>query len=239
MAESEKEVVITYETLFELLRLEKSRPDLQKINPTFYADALVYLNEKLSILQEDKSQTSLFASAEKEKTRRELENIGRILKELYDRREKKIMDISMIKSRTDSSIIDTSNMLESEKELFETITNDLALYRSAGLLKLLNGQEPKSVLQQATQEVNKEEKKTEEAETAPTEPKNPNIYKEEIASPVQQAQNNRHNIKFVAAVDEIVGPDLQIYGPFESGTTAELPKELAQALVNNKQAERM
>ena len=251
MADSEKDVVITYETLFEMLRLEKSRPELQKLSTTFFGDSLSYINKKLAILNDDAPQTSLFASAEKDKTRRELENIGRILKELYDRREKKILDMAMIKSRTNSQIIDTASMIQSEKELFETITQDLALYRSSNLLKLLGGQEPKSILQQASESGASEsvseilEKPSEASsvavqtpvETTTTEPQNPNIYKQETSPTKQQSTHMVQTIRFLAAVDEIVGPDLQIYGPFEPQATADLPKELAQALINNNQAQ--
>ncbi|MBU0461103.1 MAG: hypothetical protein KJ574_00810 [Nanoarchaeota archaeon] len=245
MDSSEKEVVITYETLFELLRLEKSRPELQKLSSTFFVDVLSYLKDKCMILQDD-VQTSLFPSAEKEKTRRELENIGRILKEIYDRREKKLLDMAMIKSRTDVQIVDTSNMLEVEKELFETITDDLRLYRSANLVKLLNGEEPRSAFQQATQRTVSEGAEQEKTgatggiEAATSSVTNPNIYKQEASQPEQQASDMTDLIqvvRFVSNVDEIVGPDLQIYGPFEPGATAELPKELARALVNNKQAQ--
>ena len=48
---------------------------------------------------------------------------------------------------------------------------------------------------------------------------------------------SRLKIRFMETIEEIIGPDLQIYGPFETGAVAELPKELATALINKKQAE--
>jgi len=44
-----KEVNITYETLFELMRREKMREDLQEISPSFFDDVLEYLIEKQKI----------------------------------------------------------------------------------------------------------------------------------------------------------------------------------------------
>ncbi|MFQ5474447.1 MAG: hypothetical protein ACE5DM_01295 [Candidatus Nanoarchaeia archaeon] len=225
---AEKEVVITYETLFEFLRLEKNRAQLQKLDQSFFSDVLKYIDEKLAILQDDAPQTSLFASAEKEKTRRELENIGRILRELYDRREKKIIETALIKARTNEKLVDTATMLPLEKELYDTLTNDLKLYRSAGILKLLNGEEPKSASQQSNETAGPSQEPSPVAEEA-------NIYKEEAAP---SKPDGTMSVRFISAVDEIVGPDLQIYGPFEPQAMADLPQELANALINNQQAER-
>src|SRR3989344_4083177 len=43
---AEKSVVITYETLFELLNRERERPELQKLEQSFFADVVDYLREK-------------------------------------------------------------------------------------------------------------------------------------------------------------------------------------------------
>ena len=39
-------------------------------------------------------------------------NAKRIIKDIYERREKKILNIALIKSRTKSDVIDTSSLLE-------------------------------------------------------------------------------------------------------------------------------
>src|SRR3990167_7171650 len=108
-----QEVVITYETLFELLKREKERTDLQKLEPTFLSDTINYIKDKKKIL-EAKSD-SVFAADEGRKTERQLENIYKILKELYERREKKIISMALDRSRTKSSLIDTSALLKEEK----------------------------------------------------------------------------------------------------------------------------
>ena len=41
-----KSYVITYDTLFDLLKREKERPDLQKLETTFFNDLVFYLKQK-------------------------------------------------------------------------------------------------------------------------------------------------------------------------------------------------
>src|SRR3990167_5734069 len=135
-----QEVVITYETLFELLKREKERTDLQKLEPTFFSDTINYIKDKKKIL-EAKSD-SVFAADEGRKTERQLENIYKIIKELYERREKKIISMALDKSRTRINIIDTSSMLKEEKVIFESISSLLDTYRDAILYSVFNEKMP-------------------------------------------------------------------------------------------------
>jgi hypothetical protein len=50
---------------------------------------------------------------------------------------------------------------------------------------------------------------------------------------------NTKKVRFLAPIGEIVGPDLQIYGPYNQGAVIALPSELARVLVEKKQAEDM
>src|SRR3989338_5020623 len=122
-----QEVVITYETLFELLQREKERMDLQKLDPSFFNDVIGYIKDKKKILEAKDS--SVFAIDEKRKTERQLENIYKILKELYERREKKIISLALDRSRTKSNLIDTSSLLKEEKVIFDALSNLFDSYR--------------------------------------------------------------------------------------------------------------
>jgi len=119
MEENKEEVTITYETLFELLRREKERSELQKLDSSFFANVLRYLKDKQTIIT--KQQTDLFSAEEKKKTEEQLSNVKKILKEFYDKREKKIMSMAIDKSKNKSSIIDNSVFLKEERELFDNI----------------------------------------------------------------------------------------------------------------------
>ena len=48
--ESAKEVNITYETLFEILKREKDMADLQKLDANFFDNFVQYLNEKKKVM---------------------------------------------------------------------------------------------------------------------------------------------------------------------------------------------
>lgn len=158
--EASKEVNITYETLFELLRREKDRESLQKLQDSFFNDVLEYLKEKQVIL--DRSGEGLFDSDEKESTREQLKNIMGILKKLYERREKKIMSMAVNKSITQSNIIDTGALLKEEKAMFQSLVATLNTYRAGVLNNVLSMKnvEVKDMCEEKKEVEKKEEKDT-------------------------------------------------------------------------------
>jgi len=205
-----QEVVITYETLFELLKREKERNDLQKLEPSFFSDTITYIKDKKKIL--DARSDSVFAGEERKKTERQLENIYKIIKELYERREKKIISLALDKSRTKSDLIDTTALLKEERVVFDALTSMLDSYRDAILYSLLNEKMP--FMLAAEQKKPKEDFKT--------------------------ALELKHTMKLVRFTDHIpkfVGTELEEYGPFEGEDIANLPAEIADVLVNKGKAE--
>ena len=132
------EAVITYETLFELLRLERDRTELQKLSESFFSEVVEYLEDKQKALSEKEMQKELFSYEDKRKSEKELENIKRILKELYERREKKIVGLALDKSRRKEMTVDLSLMLPKEKEIFESVRKLLDNYRSEILENMLS-----------------------------------------------------------------------------------------------------
>ena len=207
-----QEVVITYETLFELLKREKERPDLQKLEPTFFSDTISYMKDKKKIL-EAKSD-SVFAPEERKKTERQLENIFKILKELYEKREKKIIQLALDKSRTHSNLIDASALLKEEKAFFDAATALLDSYREAILYTVMNEKLP--FMQ-------------------PLEDKRP-------AAEFKSASEIRKNaklVRFMQHVPKFVGPELEEYGPFEEEDIANLPAEIADVLISKGKADEM
>lgn len=138
-----EEVVITFETLFELLRREKSREELQPLEPGFLADVSEYIKKKIeaidSLKKRIKNKTGNERLLKTELKRLELQkkNIEKILQELYERREKKILTMAMHASRVEESIVDKSAMLKHEIKMFEQILCLLNKFRQDILLKLL------------------------------------------------------------------------------------------------------
>lgn len=135
------DVVITYETLYELLMREKSRTDIQKLDKDFFNDVIKYIKDKKDILESQKSKDNSFALKEIERTSNQLESIYKILKELYEKRESKIINLALLNSRSKSNI-DFSLFLPEEIKFYENLKNSLNLYRDNILNNLLQGKLP-------------------------------------------------------------------------------------------------
>ncbi len=138
------EVKITYETLFDLLRREKSREELQELDSTFYSDVIDYLTTKSSLMKSEDAQSGLFGASESEKIRIQVQNIKKIVKELYDRRIVKIIRLAINRSKVGATIAHVESMLPEEKSFFDNAFNLLNSTRDSVLSKILyfgqNGQ---------------------------------------------------------------------------------------------------
>jgi DNA replication initiation complex subunit (GINS family) len=262
---AEKDVVITYETLFELLRIEKNREELQKLSPTFFDEVLSYLGEKKKAFESKESQETIFASSEKEKTRLELENIRKILKDFYDRRERKIINMAMNKAKSGVFLVNTTSMLPSEKILFDAVSGMLSEFRKNILFRLACGDLPNidllpgSVISKLrcdlSVQTQDEQQTAQGIRDAPPSPVHSQFEDDDSGTggmSFRRAEEPKelktsHNlsdsgastkkVRFLAPIEEIVGPDLQIYGPYTEGAVMQLPRELARVLVEKNQAE--
>ena len=135
------DVVITYETLYELLRREKSRQEIQKLDKDFFNDIIKYIKDKRDILESQKTKNNTFVSKEIDRTTNQLESIYRILKELYEKREGKIINMALLNSRS-KTVFDASLLLPEEIKFYENMRNTLNLYREGILDNLIQGEIP-------------------------------------------------------------------------------------------------
>lgn len=218
-----KDITITYDTLFEILRNEKTREDLQKLHITFFKDVVSYLNEKQKVVNEPKEQKSLFENDEREKTIHQITNIKKILRDIYEKREKKIINMALNKSRFSSNILDTSSLLEEEKLFYEMIVSLLDSQRERLLNRLLSGQHP---------EINKIEVKIDEKAEQKAELVNQNGF--ESADKIAKQPKL---VRFLMAVPQFMGEDMLEYGPFEEEELAKLPADIANVLIEKERAE--
>ncbi|MFH0752482.1 MAG: hypothetical protein V1914_02685 [archaeon] len=208
---SDDEVIITYESLYELLRREKYRPELQKLDVGFYENALNYLREKHAILNSQENRDSIFASCEVEKTRTQLRNIQSILKQIYEKREAKLIQLALFNSRNKASANNESSLLPEEIALFDSLRVVLNQYREGILFSLLsNNQQGLPV---------KKEKPL------------------KITSEINKDKPDLNRIRILATLPEFVGPDMNVYGPFEENQVTDLPEEISERLIGNNQAE--
>lgn len=217
---NQKEVVITFETLYEILRGEKTREDLQKLDSTFFRDLAEYLKEKQQLYQETVQKTDIFSSTEKENLYLQLQNIKKLIKEIYDRRESKIINLALNKARTSSNAIDASSLLEEEKALFHHLVTTLEIHRSQHLRSIT---EYHSIVP---------ERNMEQSFTLPQE--------EEKSIPLEQEQkeiqSDRVRLRFSAHVEQFIGTELEEYGPFDEGNEADIPSNIAEILISEGKA---
>jgi len=208
---------ITLETLYDILRNEKKREDLQKLEDSFFNDVVNYLREKKKLLNSKQEENELFASGEKKKLEYELNSINRILKEIYERRETKIIAIALNKSKTGSDIIDTSSMLREEKQFYQQVLGILDDYRRGILLSLFRGELP--VVERKIVEIEKKATKS---------------FKFELSE-----RQGMTKIKFIRPTPSFIWKDMKVYGPFGEGEQTEIFPEVAELLVRKSRAERV
>lgn len=134
------EVKIVFETLYELLRREKYKNELQQLESTFYTDVIKYLTEKNSML-ESQSKSNIFASAELQKTQKTVENAKKIIRELYDRRESKVIQLARIASMMGETT-EFPEILPEERGIFKEIRETLVKYRKGVLDNVVMAKQP-------------------------------------------------------------------------------------------------
>ncbi len=83
---AETEIRVTFETLFELLRHEKKRGELQKLPEGFLEDVAKYLGHKKAVAVGDENAAN------------QLKQIYRIIEELFAVRERKIIELARLKA---------------------------------------------------------------------------------------------------------------------------------------------
>jgi DNA replication factor GINS len=203
-----EDIAITFETLYDLLMREKQRDELLPLEQSFFQDVIDYLKEKVNVLAKVSRENDLFSVGEKDKVEIEIRNIRKVLKDLYERRERKIVEMALGKSRSGASI-DSGALLEEEKRLFDSCVTILNNHRNGVLLNLMQMKLPK--IENGREKVVSE-------------------------NSVEDVKENLM-IKFMHAVPKFVGRDLTIYGPFAADDIANLPKELAEILVEKNRAE--
>ena len=212
MEQTAKEVVLTYETLYEFLRREKSREELQKLDEGFFKDTLNYLREKQQAYDDNLTKNDIFSQSERDKLHIQITNIRKILRDLYDIRERKIINMAINRSRANVNLIDTAHLLVQEQAMFESLHSVLSQYRTGILHRLLELRAP---------------------DVLPIVLPLPNEEPEEIAAPLPHGMKK---IKCLDTIEQFVGEELEPYGPFQAEQEIELPGQLADILISQDKA---
>ena len=230
------EIKITYETLFDLLRREKNREELQALDKDFYEQVSAYLKEKESLASR-KEDTSYFSS-NIEKQKIQYQNIRRIIKELYERREKKIINIALVKARTGSDVIDTSPMLPCELEVFEDLVELFAKYKRQILDSVINlrefsgvarGRISSKITAMSDEEVSYEPSAYQNGDQ-------PDVHFK--TAPGGKGEDlSTKKIRILEYLPKFMGRHGEILGPYEKDAVVELDNTIAELLVRKGRAQ--
>ncbi|MEK6968108.1 MAG: hypothetical protein AABX51_05755 [Nanoarchaeota archaeon] len=199
-----EEINMTYEVLFELVMREKSREDLQKLPPDFADSVIGYIIKKRQMAMD-------FPEGQKDAAVRQSHNTLRLLKELYERREKKLSNLALLKVRVENAVIDYGAMLVEERQLFEAMLALMRSHRQLVFDSRIEAAKPQKIVVTAGAQ-------------------------QEVESPEQDNQPTKL-IRFLNPVPKFVGKELEVYGPFEEEEMANLPAEIAEILIKKGRAE--
>ncbi len=200
--------IITYEKLYDLLRKEKSSQELQKIDRDFFRSVVEYLKEKEAIAESQRGKESIF-SGEADTTVKQVANIKKLIKELYEKREYKTMQLAMFASRIGDKEIPPA-LLAEERPLFLDIVNILNVYRESVVQNVID-------------------------KRLPTPGEQPKSIKRDFVD--DKKQSDTKVVRFMHAVPKFVANDMNTYGPFDEEDTAILPNKAADVLIDKKRAE--
>lgn len=247
---SQTEVALTYETLYELMRREKGREELQQLDPKFFSQLVGYLRDKETTYGDAGHKNDLFSISERDRLHLEMQNIRRLVKELYERREKKILEMALNRSRTNANIVDTTNLLTEERAFFDQVVSVLDLFRNNVLGSILQVREPQlasHLLSSFTPPV--------PAPTFPSTATPGSIVAEQSSLSGQsnpspstivgeqstlvsgsQSPSAVKQVRFLQEVPQVVGPEMEPYGPYSPNDTAELPSEIAEIWIEQGMA---
>jgi len=112
---------ITFELIRKIQREEQRVPKLSKLPEDFYNSLSAYLEQKRS-LKEDR------------KTALEMKNIELLLEDIFNRRERKVLNFAIIAARTG---IPPENLSAEERDFFDKIVDTIKQRRNDNLKKML------------------------------------------------------------------------------------------------------
>lgn len=232
-------VAITYEDIYELLRTEKYSTDLQPLKQQDLIKIKEYFELKEEMLKKLKSPSIFSDRSKKDKVLTEIENAWRALRDLYEKREKKIINRALFSSRT--KLKDSTNMLASEEKLYTVLIdllrkNNIEFFENFGI-KVKFESETKTA-EEAEKSAESDEAKTlkDEKSQAVKIAEEHNLAASGDTEKIIEPAQLKKIIRFIEPVSELIDTNLLTYGPFEKEDIASLPKELADLLIKQNKA---
>ncbi len=219
-----------YEDIYEISRNEKFSSDLQELTKEDLRKIKEYFKEKGKGTQSQNQSTNLFATHNRAKVQIEISNASRVIKDLLERRERKLINRSVFNSRIENSIRDTSNMLEIEEELYDQLIFIIKRFRKGFTATIDNdGNYPSKIMQKLKirEDIDIKTHFKEGQKTAKKE------FKEAIDKQVEKNKEESIDLEeytITSDTPEFYGPNMNKYGPFITGDKVKLPREVIELL---------
>ncbi len=243
-----EEANINYEALFDVLRRERHQNELQELDQNFFSDLKNYLAEKKASLESA-------APGEFERLSNQYNNIKKLVRELYDRREKKIALLAMTSVKTQADLVETRNLLPEERPLFDSLVEVFRRFRQDLLFSLINqfvssGSFSSGSSASFTSSVSSSSISSSASASSTSSSSSPSSVS---SSPVSSssvddkiddesnegADKGKVRVRFVSALPRFAGEDGEVFGPFSPGDEASLPLNIAEVLLKKGRAERV
>lgn len=205
---------MSFETLFEVLMREKNREELQRLDQDFYDEAIRFIAGEERLVRPSNHVGF-----------QRVRNLRNMLRELYSRREQKIIRLATMSSRGSTAQVDRAAMLDHEKALFTELSQTLETTRKRRLEAPVRGparpkQEPQ--VRKEPETAREDPPSTPDAEPARSEP--------------AEAGSGPVLVTFTKPVGKFIGEELEPYGPYDAGDTARVPRSIADILVQKGEA---
>lgn len=210
---------ITYKTLRKIQQAEKNSPQITQINKEFYRDVTVFLKQLEKRLVEEKKPQKQMLLAE------ESQNIEKIIRNIYEHREKKIMLAAISKARGGNPSI--KHLLPEEKTFFDELYKNIVSFR-------------KQIFSDETKDDRSKAKETKESESKESSTDEKRVEKiDNSVQPEEKQETTPANTHPILRIQEdipsFVGTDNQTY-TLHKGDIISLPKDMAKMLLNKKVA---
>ncbi len=216
--------VLTFEQLREIQRNEKNEDMLQSLGEDFFKRVRDYLERKKRI-----------DTFESDKEHR---NARHIVEDIIDRRQKKILRLSFLSTKSNLSV---DNLHPEEKPLFEHVQEKIEAHQEKlkkEIGEIDGSDERKGAKEDLTKKTGKEEEEAEEEE------ENSGKKAREEDSKAEDRKDSEvpegyTRVEVKEDIKEFMGTDMKSYGPFQSGEIELLPDGSIEALERQGKVERV
>ncbi|VVB75457.1 Uncharacterised protein [Candidatus Tiddalikarchaeum anstoanum] len=200
--------IITYNKIREVQREERTQTVITRLPENVIEQLQSYLSEKQGLLEKNKGSDNLFSQDMYSRVDYELKNARKSIVDIFELRQRKIIEQAFQTAKTDIKIKDTSNMLAFEKQLFNTLVELFSKYTLGCVYNIVRNNKP--VLENISEE---------------------KVFKREEAS------SNKILVRVLSDMPTLLCEDNTTVGPLKREDVVFIPKKVGEILVKQKKAE--